>query len=104
MSRTSAESDTGYDPRTGAYRVRHDWHGDSSLTELVVCSVAAVVGLDPVDVDPLTERVDTDALESLFAVRGGEDVEGSLVFRLNDCRVAVFSDGEVLIRPPGEFW
>lgn len=99
MAHTSSEPATGFDPRTGAYHVRHDWEGDSSLTELVVCSVAAVTGVEPTAVDALSTRLDTDALEALFA--GSNPSEGgALTFHLNDCRVTVYSNGEVVIRPP----
>lgn len=104
MAHTSSEPVAGFNARTGAYHVRHDWDDDSSLTELVVCSVAAVVGIEPMDVDPLSTRVDTDALESLFAVSSSYEADGSLTFHLNDCRVTVYSDGEVVICPPGELW
>lgn len=100
MAHTSSEPATGFDPRTGAYHVRHDWEGDASLTELVVCSVAAVAGVEPTAVDSIADRLDTDALESLFAGSRPRDGTGSLAFSLNDCRITVYSDGEVVIRPP----
>jgi hypothetical protein len=104
MTQPSAETTAGYDPRTGAFHVHHDWSGGESLTELVVCSVAAVAGLEPMDVDPISTRVDTDALESLFAVDDAPAGESAVTFRLNDCRVTVYGDGEVTIRPSDRFW
>lgn len=104
MTRTTAEPVAGYNPSTGAFHVHHDWDGNGSLTELIVCSVAAVAGIEPIDVDRVASRVDTDALESLFAVRQPETDGSALTFRLNDCRVTVYADGEVTIRPPDSFW
>lgn len=104
MTHPSAESVVGYDPRTGAFHVHHDWNGNSSLTELIVCSVAAVAGVEPIDIDPVSARVDTDALESLFDVDDAARADGALTFRLNDCRVTVYGDGEITIRPPDHHW
>lgn len=104
MTRTSAETTAGYDPRTGAFHVQHDWDADDSLTELVVCSVAAVAGLEPMEVDPLSTRIDTDALEAMFDVDGQATGESAVTFRLNDCRITVYDDGEVVIRPPDRFY
>lgn len=104
MTHTSAETTAGYNPRTGAFHVEHDWNGNESLTELVVCSVAAVAGIEPMEVDPLSARVDTDALESLFDVGAAPSNGCALTFELNDCRVTVYGDGEVTIRPSDGRW
>lgn len=100
MTHTSAGTAAGYNPRTGAFHVQHDWKDSRSLTEVVVCSVAAVAGVEPMEVEPLSARVDTDALESLFDVDEQASNDGSLAFRLNDCRVTVYADGEVTVHPP----
>lgn len=100
MTSQRAEGRAGYNARTGAYHVRHDWGGEESLAELVVFTVAAIVGVEPEHVAPLSSCVDTDSLESLFSLEGDPTGGGHLSFRLNDCTVTVYNDGDVLIRPP----
>lgn len=92
----------GYNPRTGAYHLYHDWDAESTIVETVLCSVAAITNLDPIDLDSPNETLDTDALEALFRPldngRGRES--GYVSFPLNECAVVVHADGEVEVHPP----
>lgn len=95
----------GYNPRTGAYHLYHDWDDDSTLVETVLHSVAAITNLDPTDLDSPNDSIDTDALESLFRplCNGQARESGYVSFPLNDCAVVVHADGEVEVHPPFEW-
>jgi len=64
----------------------------------VIQSTAEFLGHDPIELRPLGERIDTDALDSLFAVTGNtparEDSSGTVRFEYHgvDVRVAFDDD------------
>ena len=81
-------------------------HGTSTseeLSERVVESVAEAKGVDPLELGPLYDSIDPDALNSLF--RGSPDGEGApaeLRFTMAGCEVLVREGGEVVVTPePG---
>lgn len=92
----------GYNPRTGAYHLYHDWSDESPIIETVLRSVAAITNLDPTDLESPNQTVDTDALNALFRpIADGQARESGYVsFPLNDCDVIVHADGEVEVHPP----
>jgi len=69
-------------------------HADS-LTETIVLALSDVTGLDPLELPPLYDAVDVDALEQLFD-RGG-DVE--VQFVVADCEVTVRGRDDVTVTP-----
>ena len=93
--RVTTEESVSDGERSG-YRIRDD----ESITLGLVSAVASAVECDPMEVDPLFETVDPDALESLFAPRrsGGERV-GTLTFPFNDCIVTLVDGERVLVEP-----
>ena len=78
------------------YRIRDD----ESITIGLVTAVANALDCDPMEIDPLYETVDPDALESLFTSRrsGGERV-GTLTFPFNDCLVTLVDGDRVVVEP-----
>lgn len=89
-----------YDENTGRYRVEYD--GKTDLSVFIVTAVSSITDTDPTEIDPpLNEAIDPDALDRLFADRPGDRPRegGYLVFCLGGCRVAVYSDGEIVIDP-----
>ncbi|USZ68161.1 hypothetical protein NGM10_00105 [Halorussus salilacus] len=81
--------------RSGVYRARHDPDGPLALSETIIEVVAEIAGIDPTrTVVPLGERIDPDALDSLFT-----DAEGqaSVSFEVCDLAVVVWSDGRIRI-------
>ncbi len=92
----------GYNPRTGAYHLFHDWEGETSIVETVLRSVSAITNLDPTDLDSPTSAVDTDALNAIFRplANGQPRESGYVSFPLNGCEVVVHADGEVEVHPP----
>ena len=73
---------------------------DESITIGLVTAVASALDCDPMEIDPLYETVDPDALESLFTSRrsGGERV-GTLTFPFNDCLVTLVDGDRVVVEP-----
>lgn len=59
----------------------------------VVEAVASAKGVDEVDLPPLNDAVDPDALNALFKPR--DDPEGLVTFTYADCEVTVFSNDRV---------
>lgn len=64
------------------------------LGQAVVLTVADALGCDPVDVPPLHETVDLDALESLFGPQydGTVRTGGRVAFLHGECEVVVEPD------------
>jgi len=81
--------------RPGVYRATHDPDGPATVSDTVIEAVAEVAGVDPTTtVIPLSDRIDPDALDALFA-----DDEGAAqtTFRVCGLEVLVRSDGRVRI-------
>lgn len=68
-----------------------------SVSERVVHAVARARDVDPLELDPLYDSVDPDALERLFDASSASDsaVQGRIVFGMAGCEVTVRSDGRV---------
>lgn len=71
------------------------------VSERVIAAVAAATDTDPLELEPLFDSVDPDALDALFANEGGTTArtEGQLTFPTNGCRVTVDADGTVAAEP-----
>ena len=74
-------------------------HCDTPVSEMVVSTVAQVKGVDPLELDPLYDVIDPDALDSIFAAGDGES-SMELSFEMAGCDVVVHGDGEVVVTPP----
>jgi hypothetical protein len=74
--------------------VTFDWETDS-VPERVVSAVAETRGADPMELEQLADRVDPDALDSLFA---GGRAGGSITFPFGGCDVTVYARGEIVVR------
>lgn len=66
-----------------------------TLSEAVVERVAAAEGADPLELDPLYEAIDPDALERLFSPEGGPRPDGRIAFNYCGHTVVVDSDRSV---------
>ncbi|RKD98422.1 HalOD1 output domain-containing protein [Halopiger aswanensis] len=85
------------------YRAVHEFDGPASLTTTVIHALADCMGVDPTDGRiSLYDAVDPDALDRLFRPRhdGRPRSSGQLSFVVDDHRVTVRADGEILIEPP----
>ncbi|RDI73091.1 hypothetical protein DWB78_10015 [Halopelagius longus] len=59
-------------------------------------AVAAFRGVDPLELEPLAERIDADALNALFSPVGDGTIDGgSVTFRYGGARVTVTSRGDI---------
>lgn len=75
---------------------------DRTVSETVVAAVAEATGRDPLDLDPLYDVVDPDALDGLFDSRGTQPNSAEITFSMAGCRVVARGDGEVVVTPPAE--
>lgn len=79
--------DAEYDPET-----------ESSATETVIWALAEAVGVDPVELPPLYDYVDPDALNALFEGHdGATDRDNLLSFQVGTWNVFVCSDGRIRV-------
>jgi hypothetical protein len=64
--------------------------------------VANALDVDPLDIDPLYESIDPDALNDLFRDPAQSFSERRVEFTIQGCDVVVYGDGEVEVAAPGE--
>lgn len=85
---------------TGTYRVRFD-ATDRLATEAVISTVSAATGVDVLELPPLYDAVDPDALCSLFSPSSGRSrrFRGSVAFAYADCLVTVDGRGTIEVEP-----
>lgn len=70
------------------------------MSETVVTAVAEAKGVDPLDLDPLYDSIDPDALNSLFSTRPGASASPTeLRFETSGCEVVVREGGTVVVSP-----
>ena len=71
-----------------------------SLTETIVDEVAESTNTDPLELDPLHNVIDVDALEDLFAPKLDEQPRsgGTIVFIYGGCTVIVRGSDQVTVR------
>ena len=83
------------------YRTEFDFVTQTA-SDAVVSAVASVHGCDPLELPPLFQSVDPDALDSVFARREGSlpGTDATLTFEYADHAVTVNSYGTVRIESP----
>ena len=70
---------------------------DGSISEAVILAVSEATETDPIELEPLYDYVDPDALDRLFRTRGGlASRQGTVVFTMDGCEVTVHADGTVV--------
>lgn len=72
---------------------------DGMVSETVIETVAKATGVDPLDLQPLYEVVDPDALDTLFGSSDRSSRSVAIDFSFGGCRVTVRADGEVTAAP-----
>ncbi|MFC3957333.1 HalOD1 output domain-containing protein [Halovivax cerinus] len=90
---------TGVEPTTTTTS-KHDWEHDESITVSIVDAVASLADIEPEHVTRLYERLDPDALESLFSPtnRSGDRNCGHLWIPLDEYGVTVYADGTIVVQ------
>ena len=92
-------SDVEYDPDADTYHATFDPTTVSANTA-VIQSVAAVMRVDPLDIEPLYEYIDTDSLDTLIHSASEKSTTHlSTSFRFEDADVTVHADGRVIVEP-----
>lgn len=75
---------------------------ENEVSQRVVAAVAAERDVEPLELPPMYDVIDPDALNKLFddrfSARG--DGLGRVIFTMAGCEVVVHSDGEVAVTAP----
>ena len=85
--------------RTDSYRIAHDWDGDDSLTETIVAAIATIKDTRLIDLDPLYNSADPDALERLFRDQHASRHTIRVSFQHEGYAVVINGDGSIDIDP-----
>lgn len=91
-------TDEATDRRSTSTTYRRD--PGESPSDSVVRVVAAVTGDEPMQMEPLYEAIDPDALDQVFDSTDADSEAGSstrVSFRYQGCAVAVYGDGRVVV-------
>ncbi|GAB3675790.1 HalOD1 output domain-containing protein [Halopiger thermotolerans] len=91
-----------YDPDRGTYHTQCDADDYEPVSTALLLTVSSVLGVEPDDLEPLSERVDPDALNSLFADWCADEPRvgnGTVSFSFSQCAVTIRADGELVIDP-----
>lgn len=91
------ESDGSYGSTSAAVAASRS----EDVVEAVVTELASQRDCDPTAVPPLWDSVDTDALAAVVDSAGGDATDVTVSFSHAGCRVTVFGDGDVDVRPTG---
>ena len=70
---------------------------EKPTSENVIVRVAAWKGIDPIELEPLYNVVDPDALDALFT---GTTGSGQLSFMYCGCEVIIEDNGQVVVQDP----
>lgn len=90
---------------------RHDWDGRDTLAVTIVTATAQLRDVDAVDLPPLSDVINPEALDTLFArparapassertERGSmRAAHATVQFRYAACEVTVWADGTVIVK------
>lgn len=73
---------------------------NETVSERVIDAVSEATGTDPLELEPLYNVVDPDALNAIFG--GSVSTDTELRFTMADCEVVVRGEGNVAVTPPGD--
>lgn len=99
MDTNTYDSESGMDSETVGV-IQRTWTDPGDSTAVTVAElVGTALDRDPVDLPPINDYVDADALDEVFGGAGRLDgtSRGMVEFEYADCRVRVYSDGEVVV-------
>lgn len=79
--------------------------GYEAVSQRVIAAVADARDVDPLELPPLYNVVDLDALDRIFENGGSGERSGPgrVIFTIAGCEVIVHSDGEVEVTAPGNW-
>lgn len=87
-----------YYPDVNTYRALFD-ADEVTPTEAVVAVIAEIADVDPLDVQQLGSKIDTDALDAVAGPRRTFEGDVHVSFTLNEYDVKLSSYGSVVVRP-----
>lgn len=96
---TSGAGSPADDPEGEVYTARHDWTATDVPTPAIVRGVAAVTGTDPMEMRPLYDVLDPEAVNRFVTHAGAREGPTRLSFQFEDCAVDVHGDGRVVVAP-----
>lgn len=77
-----------------------DWDQREDVQTAVINTVAAATDQDPMEMEPLSNIIDPDSLDSLFApTRSTPRTVGRITFQYQGCAVSVDAEGTVEVTP-----
>lgn len=80
---------------TGDCIERTEWGAERPPSEAVVDAIAAATGRDPLQIEPLHNHVETDALNALLTPKTASDDSVQVTFSYEDLGVLVDSRGTI---------
>ncbi|NHN48499.1 hypothetical protein G9464_12980 [Halostella sp. JP-L12] len=98
-SRSDAVAPTSQSPSN--ITVRHDFESAHSISTTVVTAVSDAVDVSALDLPPLSETIDADALNALFRTELDRTPD-RVSFTYVGCRVTVRGDGTVAVTEASE--
>lgn len=83
--------------------VRHNWESESGVTTTLIDALEEVLGQKALlELPPLYDHVDPDALDRLFSqVKSSDRTRGVLYFDFAEYEVAIHATGDVVIYADG---
>lgn len=91
----------GNDGGAVAYGTEFDWSDPDQPSAALVDVLARVEGVDPLDVDPIHDSLDPEALNALFARRNGNGATGSVTVTMGEYRVSIEEAGRIVAERDG---
>ena len=73
-------------------------HADQALTEVIIEAVAEAANADPLDLPPMYEFIDPDAVNNLFHRDRTKSLGQYISFKFDEWIVSVHADGLIRVR------
>lgn len=81
------------------YRATFDWADPDQPSTALVEVIARTRGLDPIEVEPLHDHLDPDALNALFARESPNGAVGSIAITIDGYRIRIEREGRIVAEP-----
>jgi len=103
---TPVDDSTGrsiyHDDRRGTYHIWCDERDYDPASTALLLAVSSIQNVEPDELEPLSARIDPDALDAFVTHwngTAGESSDGTVTFSFSGCEITVRADGEVVIDP-----
>lgn len=90
-----------YHRRSKTYRAGYDQEA-TAASMAVVAALSEVMDSDPTELEPLHRSIDTEALDEIVRVRGTQNGDNSVSFRVEGYEITVYSYGVVAVSSSGQ--